>query len=125
MESCNGFVVCQQEQTQIEGIDEEVTADMLAIPLRGKTSLGEAFHLFKILSTCSKSMLPLEKAEALFMLPKSPKQQKDHVTGMKRRLLVGIGNVVIHPQIIDPRPIFSVPLQMMTLGRVMDVHLIQ
>jgi hypothetical protein len=76
VESSNGFAGRLQGSTNPDlnswknGVDEEVMAGILMIALRGMITHHKVFHLFKRLSTCLKSTLPLEKAEAHFWLPK-------------------------------------------------------
>ena len=76
MESSNGFAGRLQGSTKTEshsrknGVDEEVTAGLLMVALRGMITHDEVFHLFVLLSTFLESTLPMEKAEAHFWLLK-------------------------------------------------------
>ena len=76
MESSNGFAerlqgsIKTESQSWKNGVDEEVMAGLLLVALREMITHDEVFHLFKILSTCLKASLPLEKPEAHFWLPK-------------------------------------------------------
>jgi hypothetical protein len=74
------------------------------IALRGTITHDGVFHLFNTLSTCLKSTLPLEKAEAHFWLPKLQKEQKALI----------MGTVMVPPGVADPRPTLQIPLRVVT-----------
>jgi hypothetical protein len=111
VESSSGFAGRLQGSTKPElhswknGVDEEVAAGLLMIALRGMITHYGVFHLFNTLSTCLKSTLPLEKAEAHFWLPKLQKEQKALITE----------TVMVSPGVADPRPALQIPLRVATM----------